>query len=87
VFADGREVIVVEELEAAVEEEADARRAIVRILNRDPYDVWTRDSLARSIGMPASLIDRILGQLASAGIVHRTGSDADAEYSVAAEPY
>ena len=49
------------------EEEADARRAIVRALNRDPYDVWTRDGLARSLGVPAGLAERILSQLDERG--------------------
>ena len=69
------------------EEEADARRAIVRILNRDPYDVWTRDSLARSLGVPASLTERILTQLTSAGMVQRLESSDEIEYTVAADLY
>lgn len=70
-------------------EEADARRAIVRALHRDPYDVWTRDSLARSLGVPASLTERILVQLTSSGLVQRLDDDApggSVGYTVAAEP-
>ena len=78
------------ELERAQEkEEADARRAIVRTLNRDPYDVWTRDSLARTLGVSTSLTEHILAQLASSGMVHRLDDDpgAGVGYTVAAEPY
>lgn len=69
------------------EEEAEARRAIVRTLNRHPYDVWTRDSLARSLGVPSGLTGRILTQLASAGMVHRLTDGPDHEYTVASEDY
>lgn len=73
--------------EAGEAVEADARRAIVRTLNRYPYDVWTRDSLARSLGVSSSLAARVLGQLASAGMVHRlNGTDGlDEEYTVAGD--
>lgn len=64
--------------------EADARRAIVRTLNRDPYDVWTRDSLARSLGVSSGLAGKILVQLASAGMVHRL-EGLDEEYTVAGD--
>ncbi|MGZ8583705.1 MAG: hypothetical protein ACXWX4_11730 [Actinomycetota bacterium] len=69
------------------EEEADARRAIVRTLNRDPYGVWTRDSLARSLGVSASLTERILLQLASSGMVHRLDDTDEVEYTVGVESY
>ena len=69
------------------EEEADARRAIVRILNRAPYDVWTRDSLARSVGVPASLTERILIQLTRSGIVQRLDDSDEIEYTVATDAY
>ena len=61
--------------------EADARRAIVRLLNRDPFDVWTRDSLARSVGLSVGLTGKILVQLTGAGIVHRLEGP-DEEYTV-----
>ncbi len=68
--------------------EAEARRAIVRTLNRHPYDVWTRDSLARSLGVPTGLAGRILTQLASAGMVRRLPADgSDEEYTVAGDDY
>lgn len=64
--------------------EAGTRRAIVRALNRDPYDVWTRDSLARALGVSSGLTGKILGQLASAGMVHRL-EGGDEEYTVAGD--
>lgn len=74
-------------MEVGEETEADARRVIVRALNRYPYDVWTRDSLARSLGISSSLAGRVLEQLASAGMVHRlNGVDGlDEEYTVAGD--
>lgn len=57
------------------DDEHHARRAIVRALNRDPYDVWTSGSLAVAVGASPALTDRILLQLASAGMVHRLGDD------------
>ena len=77
------------ELERGHDEEGeDARRAIVRTLNRDPYDVWTRDSLARSLGVSSSLTGRILAQLTASGMVHRLDDDtgADVGYTVVPEP-
>lgn len=65
--------------------EHDARRAIVRALNRDPYDVWTRDSLASSLGISSGLAGMILVQLASAGMVHRLAGP-DGAYTVAGDP-
>jgi DNA-binding IscR family transcriptional regulator len=62
--------------------EADARRLIVRALNNDPYDVWTRDSLARSVGVSPGLTGKVLAQLASTGMVRRL-EGADDEYTVA----
>jgi len=69
------------------EEEADARRAIVRALNRDPYGVWTRDGLARSVGVSASLAERVLSQLTSSGMVRRSEESGEAEYTVGGEAY
>ena len=57
------------------DDEHDARRAIVRALNRQPYDVWTSGSLALAVGASPALTGRILLQLASAGMVHRLGDD------------
>jgi DNA-binding IscR family transcriptional regulator len=64
--------------------EADARRMIVRALNRDPFDVWTRDSLARSLGVSSWLTAKILAELASAGMVHRVDATGDG-YTVAGD--
>jgi hypothetical protein len=66
--------------------EAEARRMIVRTLNRDPYDVWTRDSLARALGLPTGLAGRVLSQLVSAGMVRRLAGAED-EYTVAGPDY
>jgi hypothetical protein len=57
------------------DDEHDARRAIVRALNRDPYDVWTSGSLALAVGASPALTGTILQQLASAGMVHRLGDE------------
>jgi len=57
------------------DDEHHTRRAIVRALNRQPYDVWTSGSLAHAVGASPSLTSTILLQLASAGMVHRLGDD------------
>lgn len=83
----GMSIDVQMDMDADESVEADARRTIVRALNRDPYDVWTRDSLARSVGVSSGLAGKILGQLASAGMVHRL-SEFDGpgdEYTVAGD--
>ena len=64
--------------------EGEARRAIVHVLNRDPYDVWTRDSLAAALGLSAGLTGKVLAQLADAGMVHRLGDPGDG-YTVAGD--
>jgi hypothetical protein len=64
--------------------EAQARRAIVRALNRHPYDVWTSGSLARAVGASPTVTGKILVQLASAGMVHRLEDDEDG-YTVAGD--
>ena len=64
--------------------EAEGRRAILRKLNRDPYDVWTRDSLARATGISSGLAARVLTDLVNTGLVRRL-SGPDEEYSVAGE--
>jgi DprA winged helix domain len=64
----------------------DARRMIVRRLNRDPYDVWTRDSLARTIGLPTGVTARVLAELVSGGMVRRVPG-ADEEFSVVGDDY
>ena len=66
--------------------EADARRLIVRTLNREPYDVWSRDSLARALGISSGLAGKVLAQLASAGMVRRLAGAED-EYTVAGADY
>lgn len=63
------------DLQSDDDHEHQIRRAIVRALNRDPYDVWTSGSLAHAVGASPSLTGTILLQLASAGMVHRLGDD------------
>ena len=64
--------------------EADTRRAIVRALNHAPYDVWTGDSLARTLALSPGLTGRILTQLARDGMVHLI-EGSDGEYTVAGD--
>ena len=66
--------------------EIDARRSIVRTLNRDPYDVWTRESLASAIGQSPGLTGRVLAELVGAGVVRRLPGP-DEEYSAAGGGY
>ena len=66
--------------------EAEARRSIIRTLNRDPYDVWTRDSLARATGISSGLAARVLADLVRSGMVHRLAGP-DGEYTVAGADY
>jgi AraC-like DNA-binding protein len=61
--------------------ETDARRAIMRTLNRDPFDVWTRDELARTLGLSSSLTGRVLGDLLATGLVRRLPGT-DGEFTV-----
>ena len=60
--------------------EIEARRSIVRTMNRDPFDVWTRDSLARTLGLSSAMTARVLGDLVSSGLILRMPGD---EYTVA----
>jgi DNA-binding MarR family transcriptional regulator len=61
--------------------EAEARRAIVRALNRAPYDLWTPESLARTLGISSGLTGKLLAELATAGMVRRLAGPGD-EYTV-----
>ncbi|HYJ49837.1 MAG TPA: hypothetical protein VEX12_07960 [Microbacterium sp.] len=62
--------------------ETDARRSIMRTLNHDPFDVWTRDELARTLGLSSSLTGRVLGDLLARGLVRRLPGT-DGEFTVA----
>jgi DNA-binding IclR family transcriptional regulator len=62
----------------------EARRSILRAFNRDPFEIWTRDELARSLGLPSSLTGRVMTDLASKGWVRRLPG-ADEEYTAAGE--
>jgi DNA-binding MarR family transcriptional regulator len=66
--------------------EADGRRSIMRTLNRDPYDVWTRDSLARATGLSSGLAGRVLADLVGSGMVRRLPGP-DEEYTAAGADY
>ena len=66
--------------------EAEGRRSIIRMLNRDPYDVWTRDSLAGATGISSGLAARVLADLVSSGMVRRLAGP-DEEYTVAGADY
>jgi hypothetical protein len=70
-------------VEGTVEDQqSDARSAILRALERAPFDVWTRDSLARSLGLSSGLTDTILAKLVDARIVHRS-DDEEPEFTIA----
>lgn len=64
--------------------EAEGRRSILRTLNRDPYDVWTRDSLATATAVSSGLAARVLADLVASGMVRRLPGP-DEEYTVAGE--
>jgi DNA-binding MarR family transcriptional regulator len=66
--------------------EAEARSSIVRTLNRDPYDVWTRDSLAGATGLSSGLAARVLADLVAVGMVRRLPGP-DEEFTVAGGDY
>lgn len=70
-------------VEGTVEDlQSEARRAILRALERAPFDVWTRDSLARSLGLSSGLTETILTKLVVARIVHRS-DDEEPEFTIA----
>ncbi len=66
--------------------EAEGRSSIIRVLNRDPYDVWTRDSLASATGLSSGLAARVLADLVAGGLVRRLAGP-DEEYTVAGADY
>ena len=66
--------------------EAEGRSSIMRVLNRDPYDVWTRDSLASATGLSSGLAARVLTDLVAGGLVRRLAGP-DEEYTVAGADY
>ena len=49
--------------------------------------MWTRDGLARTLGVPASLAERVLSQLTSSGMVRRLDESGEVEYTVGGEAY
>jgi hypothetical protein len=62
--------------------EAEGRRSILRTLNRDPFDVWTRDSLASATAVSSGLAATVLADLVNSGLVRRLPGS-DEEYTVA----
>ena len=66
--------------------EAEGRSSIMRTLNRDPYDVWTRDSLASATGLSSGLTAQVLSELVAHGMVRRLPGP-DEEYTVAGADY
>lgn len=60
--------------------EPTAKRAIVRVLDRDPQDSWTRERLAAHFGLSQSLVARILADLVRVGAVYRVPGPDD-EYA------
>lgn len=66
--------------------ELDARRSLVRTMNRHPFDVWTRESLARATGLSSGTAARELGELVRAGLVRRLEGQ-DEEYTIAGSAY
>ncbi|HJR98404.1 MAG TPA: hypothetical protein VJ979_10915 [Actinomycetota bacterium] len=64
--------------------EAETRRAILRALNLAPYDVWTGESLARTLALSPGLTGRILTQLVRDGMVRLIEGSED-EYTVAGD--
>jgi DNA-binding IclR family transcriptional regulator len=66
------------------EHDEDARRSILQTLNRDPFEVWTRDELARSLGLSASMTGRVVTDLVARGWVRRLPG-VEEEYTAAGE--
>jgi DNA-binding MarR family transcriptional regulator len=66
--------------------EVDPRRALMHALNRDPYDVWTPQSLARTVGLSLGQTVKGLAELVAAGLVLRLPGP-DEEYTVAGSDY
>jgi DNA-binding MarR family transcriptional regulator len=66
--------------------ELDARRSLIRTMNRNPYDVWTLESLARATGLSSGSAGRALGELVRAGLVRRLAGPDD-EYTIAGSAY
>jgi DNA-binding MarR family transcriptional regulator len=64
----------------------DARRSLIRTMNRNPYDVWTLESLARATGLSTGAASRALRELVGAGLVRQLAGPDD-EYTIAGSPY
>jgi hypothetical protein len=66
--------------------EPDPRRTLMQALQRDPYDVWTPQSLARAVGLSLGQTVKGLAELVAAGLVLRLPGP-DEEYTVAGADY
>jgi DNA-binding IscR family transcriptional regulator len=62
--------------------DVDVRRAVLAAFDLSPFEVWTRGSLARRYGVPASTIARVLIELEHAGLIRRLPGP-DGEYAPA----
>jgi predicted Rossmann fold nucleotide-binding protein DprA/Smf involved in DNA uptake len=66
--------------------EAEPRKALMRALQRDPYDVWTPQSLAGAVGLSLGQTLKVLAELVAAGLVLRLPGP-DEEYTIAGADY
>ena len=66
--------------------EAYARQTIAHALRAHPYEIWTRDALARHFGIAPSLAATVLADLVNAGIAERLDGP-DEEYAAAGMDY
>ncbi len=66
--------------------EAYARQTIAHALRAHPYEIWTRDALARRYGIAPSLAAAVLADLVDAGIAERLDGP-DEEYAAAGMDY
>jgi DNA-binding IscR family transcriptional regulator len=51
--------------------EAFARRTVAHAFERNAGHIWTRESLANWYGVPLGLVDEVVADLVTAGVVRR----------------
>jgi DNA-binding IscR family transcriptional regulator len=66
--------------------EAYARQTIAHALRTHPYEIWTRDALARRYGIAPSLAATVLAELVDTGIAERLDGPEE-EYAAAGMDY
>jgi hypothetical protein len=66
--------------------DTDPRRALMHALHRDPFDVWTPQSLARAVGLSLGQTVKVLAELVAAGLVLKLPGP-DEEYTVVGADY